>query len=470
LQTVTTTALGAGTLIASFATPAGFPNLNVLPIGLWQLTVYGFATAATGTLFYKFNLYQQPLVGVKVLITSSGDSADVNATNPLTPNAFFMSAPITSPFALALTDVLLVEILTTGIGMGGGVQLNTVFEDGYYSFVNTNLSGGTSLLTTNNNWSGTNKFALALASPALDTATAVALNLGTTNATPVNIGRVGMNTTIGGTANCVGVFTALTATINVIQSTGVNSTMDAYTFNTGGDYNLLTGNITGPASLFGSATRTATLNIQNNSFSANIINIGSATSATNIRGLRAATLDSITSSVLSVGSNVLTTGINLNNKVLSNLTRGVNQFVSLSVNTTLPASNQLGYINTIGSPNGAGFVDNANFISGTTQEYGTIASLPAGVYMVSANLSISQVALTTLTKVDLSITATGNTAYSDRKAVTNGAATATVYTISGIFSRTSVITATTCTLTCTFTGTAPKMSQDFFKFNIVRIA
>jgi hypothetical protein len=452
LQTVTTTALGVNTLVASFATTAGFPNLLVLPIGLWQLTVYSYVTSNVGTLFYKFNLYQQPLVGVKVLIASSGDSSDVNATNPATPDAFHMSAPITAPFALALTDVLLLEVLTTGVGMGPLVNINTVFEDGYYSFANTNLSGGTSLLTTNNIWTGTNKFALALNSPALDTETAVALNLGTVNASSINIGKVGVNTTIAAT------LTALTSRVNSLQTASFGTACDLFTSNTGGI-----------ASLFTNAARTATLNIQNASTSANIINIGSATSATNILGLRASTLDSITASVLSVGSNVLTTGVNLNNKVLSNLTLGVNQFINLSANTYSATTGtnvagSIGYMYVLTTPNGAGFVNGANLTTGATQVYGTL-SVPAGVYMVSCTIGLTTLAGNTFQNFWASI----SSAYSNRSTPPSGPVTDYYYNISGVVAYTA-LTTVDASLFSIFSGTAPKMISTNFKLSAVRIA
>lgn len=266
LGTETTQALGTH-IIASFATITGFPNLLTLPIGLWQMTVYGYVSGATGTLFYSFKLYQQPLVGAKVLIATSGDSSDVNAIAAVAPDAFHMSAAITAPFSLALTDTLLVEIISVGTGMGAGVNLNTVFEDGYYSFVNTNLSGGTSLLTTNNNWTGINYFSLGVQTGAIDTPTIGGLTLGTVEATSINIGRAGVNTTVAGTL--------ISSTIqnNLLQSTGTSPTINHFAANTGGTYNLFTG--TG---------RTGTTNIQTAGTAANIVNIGSATSSVNITG------------------------------------------------------------------------------------------------------------------------------------------------------------------------------------------
>jgi hypothetical protein len=248
------------------------------------------------------------------------------------------------------------------------VNVNTYFQDEYYSFSQSTLNAGTTLLSSNNTWTGTNKFALGITSPALDTETAVALNIGVTNASAINIGKVGVNTTIAAT------LTALTSRVNSLQTASFGTACDLFTSNTGGI-----------ASFFTNAARTATLNIQNASTSANIINIGSATSATNVLGLRAATLDSITSSVLSVGSNVLTTGINLNNKVLSGLTYGVNQFVTLSTNTAAPSATQLGY-NLVISTGGTHTMSATPNIVTNLQ---TFTLIPAGVWLFEISFNVN---------------------------------------------------------------------------------
>lgn len=234
--TLTTTALGTDTLIASFATIAGFPGITTLPTGLWQMTIYAWVSAVGGSLFYKFKLYKQPTSGAKVLIATSGDSSDVNALTSSTPDAYHMSLSISTPVAMNLSDVLLVEILSTGTGMGGGVNLNTVFEGAYYSFVNTNLSGGTSLLTTDNNWTAINKFNSGVLTNAIDTtATSNTLTLGTVEAGQVNIGKAGISTIINGNLKSSNIDTATaealaiggtTATSLAIGKAGVSTTVN----------------------------------------------------------------------------------------------------------------------------------------------------------------------------------------------------------------------------------------------------
>ena len=167
-STVSTIALGVDTLIQSFATPSGYPNIISLPVGLWNMSIYAYVSGAGGTLYLKFSLYKRNLFGVETLIATSGNSSDVNAISSLVPDVFHISATISSPVIMDLTDVLVIKLRSTGVGMGGGVLLNTVYEGSYYSFVNTSLSGGTSLLTSTNNWTGTNDFTIGIKTPSVD--------------------------------------------------------------------------------------------------------------------------------------------------------------------------------------------------------------------------------------------------------------------------------------------------------------
>jgi hypothetical protein len=435
----TETVAGAGThIIATFATPTGFPNLLTLPIGLWQMTVYGYITGgAAGTLYYSFKLYKQPLVGVKVLIATSGDSSDVNATSALAPDAFHMSAAITSPITMLLTDCLLVEIISVGTGVGGGVNLITVFEDGYYSFVNTNLSGGTSLLTTNNNWTGLNNFSLGVQTGAIDTPTIGGLTFGTVEATSINIGRAGINTTIAGT------LIATTLTNTTLQSNNVGSNINHFTVNTGGTYNIMTG--TG---------RTGTTNIQTAGTAANIVNIGSATTTTNIQGLRASRIDA--SGALSIGSDAVTTSINLNNKVLSGITKGINSYTTVSTNTVLPTVQQLGYYLETAVSSGT-----TSGTAGTITDLATYTLVPAGVWLFRTSFNINA------SGVNQSTFSLSTTSATENKWNIGGFATPAA---SGNYAQiTGVITITAATSSVFFVGSSTSTSVSITNIRTSRL-
>ena len=82
----------------------------------------------------------------------------------LNPDAYHMSATISTPIDVALSDRIMIEIYCIKIS-GGNVNLNTYFEGSYYSFIQTTLNAGTTLLTSSNNWTGNNSFALSPTAP-----------------------------------------------------------------------------------------------------------------------------------------------------------------------------------------------------------------------------------------------------------------------------------------------------------------
>lgn len=159
--TLQTTALGTDTLIATFTTPAGYPNTFTIPAGLWNMLIYGYASGSGGQLYYHFHLLELKSDLTTALIATSGFSSDVNATSSVDPDTYHASLSIVEPYILDSSySRLIVEIYTTGTGMGGSVNLNTLFGGPYYSFITTSLSGGTSILNMNNNWSGENTYQL----------------------------------------------------------------------------------------------------------------------------------------------------------------------------------------------------------------------------------------------------------------------------------------------------------------------
>ena len=155
-----TTALGTDQLIATFTCPVGFPNVSIIPTGLWSMLIYGYASGAGGQLYYHFHLYEVDSTGTTIINeigTGSGFSSDVNAISSSDPDAYHPTLSIVPQHNMASLDSRLqIKIYSTGTGMGGGVKLNTLFNGPYYSFITTSLSGGVSLLTQNNNWTGEN--------------------------------------------------------------------------------------------------------------------------------------------------------------------------------------------------------------------------------------------------------------------------------------------------------------------------
>lgn len=530
-------------LVASFVSSA--LGITTIPAGIWNVLIYSEVNAIGGTLTYFYELYK--LTGVtETLIFTSGTSSDVNATT--TPTAYNISGTLTAPETLLLTDKIIIKIY---LHKDGTPQLvNTYFQNNYYSFTQTTLNAGTTLLSSNNNWTGTNNFeTLGIKSTSIDSSTTLAI--GGTTATSVTLGRLGQNVNFEGNVKTntidiynpgtlslcpnsgnlslgrVGMATLNATATNINLETAIGSTSSINILNgggatTGGSVNIANGATQSTNVNIGSITSTGVVNILGgigNSINigtgagARTLSIGSSTNVANICGIQintaqisnvtkitcpelassavgtavsfytanqSGTCNFFTSNIrtgdlniqtASTNPNIINIGSSTSTTNIRGLTMPTNQFITMaSNNTALPAVNQIGYIYNVALPNGAGFVDNANLTTGVSQEYGTVASLPAGVYMVSVNVNMQQVALTTITSVVLTISATGNTPYIDRKPFSNGAIAVNNYSLSGIISRGSVLTAVACSLTVSFTGTAPKMSVDSFKFNIVRIA
>lgn len=164
-QDVLTITDGTDQLIATFITDE--INILEIPTGLWNMTLYGSVSGAGGILYYYFKIKKYSGGVITDLITS-GNSPDVNATPTGNPDAYHMSATIDTPINVLLTDRIIIEIYCIKIS-GISITLNTYFESAYYSFIQTTLNAGTTLLTSSNNWTGNNNFALI---PTSETATA----------------------------------------------------------------------------------------------------------------------------------------------------------------------------------------------------------------------------------------------------------------------------------------------------------
>ena len=224
--TLQTTALGTDTRIAVFTTPVGSPNLLTIPAGLWNMLVYGYASGSGGQLYYHFHLLELKSDLTTSLIAVSGYSSDVNSTSSTDPDTYHASLAIVEPYTMdSLDSRLIIEIYSTGTGMGGSVKLNTLFGGIYYSFVSTSLSGGTSLLTADNNWTGTNTYDLlsyfttGISSTKLETTSIDAI----TPITSLIIGNSGSTLLLkGGSSNTISVDSAVNMSVKD-QTAGSNN-------------------------------------------------------------------------------------------------------------------------------------------------------------------------------------------------------------------------------------------------------
>ena len=211
-QSISITTNGTQQLIASFISDA--INITEIPAGLWSLVLYGGVSSAGGILYYFFKIKKNS-GGVITDITISGNSGDINATPSTNPTAYYCNATINTPITVLLTDRIIIEIYcikTTGTN----VNLITYFESSYYSYVQTTLNAGTTLLSSNNNWNGTNNFTQI---PTTTTATLSdnSTKLATTAYVDSSItasSKLGTNNIWSGTNNFLQIPTTTTATLS----------------------------------------------------------------------------------------------------------------------------------------------------------------------------------------------------------------------------------------------------------------
>ena len=147
-------------LLSQFITaPLG---ITEIPIGLWDLFLYALVDTAQDSTNTYFELWKRPAVGADVLLGTSGLSGDINNTN--NPTSYSMSLTISTTITLALTDRVYIKIYgqTTH---NNTVVLTTYYEGVSYSFLQTTLNSGTTLLSSNNTWTGTNNFVLPPTTP-----------------------------------------------------------------------------------------------------------------------------------------------------------------------------------------------------------------------------------------------------------------------------------------------------------------
>ena len=157
-QTVLVTTDGTNQEVAAFVTaPLGFTEI---PSGIWNLLLFAEVDSPGGLCTYFFELLRLR-GGVESSIATSGSSSDVNST--AVPTAFPINCTIVSPVAVLLTDQIVLRIYVHHDGVGKDVT--TYFQSAYYSFSQSTLNAGTTLLSSNNEWTGNNAFVLAPTTP-----------------------------------------------------------------------------------------------------------------------------------------------------------------------------------------------------------------------------------------------------------------------------------------------------------------
>jgi hypothetical protein len=148
---------GTNTLIQRFITDSGFPGTVTIPAGIWVLNQFGNTNlgGTIGILEYFFILSKRPLVGVDVVLGTSGVSADVNTS---VTDIFFAQLALGAQTLLA-TDRLIIDIYAKGIGpTNPSNTLTSSYEGNTYSYITTPLVSGSNFLSLNNTFTGSNSF------------------------------------------------------------------------------------------------------------------------------------------------------------------------------------------------------------------------------------------------------------------------------------------------------------------------
>lgn len=366
-------------LVASFVSPA--LGITSIPSGIWNVLIYSEVSAVGGVLTYYFEVLK--LTGVtETLIFTSGLSTDVNATT--TPTAYPINGTLSAPYTILLTDKIIIKIYLHKDGTP--LLVNTYFQNAYYSFTQTTLNAGTTILSSNNTFTGINKYTLGIKTIGVDTDTAVALDIGTITASSINIGSAASTLTTNGINNFNGTNNFGTTNITTFQNglkISTNKNLDvASPSSTIGLFPSMTN---GTLNFLQNILYAGTTNIQTLSTNANIVNIGSATTKTNILGLKASTINSITSSILDIGADAFTLGVYFNNKALGGITYGVNQFITLSTNTAAPSATQIGYSTNYHN----GGTSTLSATPNTVTNIHTAASVPAGVWLFECSFNVN---------------------------------------------------------------------------------
>jgi hypothetical protein len=303
VDTILSTA--GNTLIAQFVTlPFG---INEISTGIWDTLIYGAVDNTSDTIYYFFKLSKMSAAGTVTTLLTSQYSSDINATPNNMPTGYNIKLAITSSQALVLTDRLVIEIWANRVGSGSNITLRTFFQNSYYSFTQTTLNAGTTLLSSNNTWSGTNSFSLGtntntIRNISVNDTTSIfddnisgvinfannvsrtgTLNLMTNNGVSGIINRInlgGVNTSVVAT----GILYGNVITTNQITHTG-SPNCNIFSNITTTTTSIVSGVTSGLVNILTSSGRTGITNIQTGSSSENTINMGSSTTTTTLGGV-----------------------------------------------------------------------------------------------------------------------------------------------------------------------------------------
>ena len=165
-------------------------NITTIPVGIWNVLLYGTVSSAAANVRYTCDIHTLDGVTLSAVLATSSQSEDINAVT--TPAAYTMNITLATAITCLLTTKLVVRLFVQNVGSTVPLTVSTYFQNMYYSYIQTSLNEGTTLLTSNNNWTGSNTF------PAITPSSSITYNAST--GTPIGtIGYTYVGTYTGGT-------------------------------------------------------------------------------------------------------------------------------------------------------------------------------------------------------------------------------------------------------------------------------
>ena len=157
---VTTEVTGPNRLVKQFVSePLG---VEVIPTGVVTAYIYGKCSVANSVNHYHFELSVRSENGTEVSLSSSSYSNIIDYDGSFAV-PFTCSTRIGLEYASQLTDRLVLRLRVTNFS-GPHADIYTYFEGNTYSYLQTSLNIGTTILSSNNTWTGENLFALPFTS------------------------------------------------------------------------------------------------------------------------------------------------------------------------------------------------------------------------------------------------------------------------------------------------------------------
>ena len=179
-------------------------NITTIPVGIWNVLLVGTINSTAGNVRYSCDIHTLDGFTLSAVLASSNPSQEINAVTG--PAAYTMNITLPTAVACSLTAKLVVRLFVQNFGLTMPLTVSTYFQNIYYSYIQTSLNEGTTLLTSNNNWSGSNTFQPIPASNIL---------YSTITGTPAGtIGNIIVGTTTGTTFNSA----VPTSTINITRN------------------------------------------------------------------------------------------------------------------------------------------------------------------------------------------------------------------------------------------------------------